>query len=136
MMINHNLDTAEIICGKNFPSMFLRIRILVQYLCLCGCTCITIIWRAGPVKKLQNLETAMMMISVAVTSRRMGRSGSLHNLSRDDWPRFPNDALRCFDAECFPANYDHAPLLFFTLLLFLNASLRNWGQNFNLAFSI
>ena len=46
--------------------MFLRIRILVQYLCLCGCTCITIIWRAGPVKKLQNLETAMMMISVAV----------------------------------------------------------------------
>ena len=28
-----------------------------------------------------------------LTSRRMDRRGALHNLSQDDWPCFPNDAL-------------------------------------------
>ena len=41
-----------------------------------------------------------------VTSRRMGRGGEGHNLSQRDWSCFPNDASRCFSAECFLANYD------------------------------
>ena len=56
---------------------------------------------------LHNLSLMMMLmrmmmmmrrrgrrISVMLTSRRMGRRGALvHNLSQNDWPCFPNDAL-------------------------------------------
>ena len=39
----------------------------------------------------------MRKTAVLVTRRGIGRSGELHNLFHDDWPRFPNDAPRCFD---------------------------------------
>ena len=45
----------------------------------------------------------MRKAAVLATRRRIGRSGELHNLFHDDWPRFPNDAPRCFDA----LNYGH-----------------------------
>ena len=39
----------------------------------------------------------MRKTAVLVTRRRIGRSGELHNLFHDDWPRFPNDALQGFE---------------------------------------
>ena len=39
----------------------------------------------------------MMRKTAVLVTRRIGRSGELHNLFHDDWPRFPNDAPRCFE---------------------------------------
>ena len=44
-----------------------------------------------------HLKIMMRKTAVLVTRRGIGRSGELHNLFHDDWPRFPNDAPRCFD---------------------------------------
>ena len=44
-----------------------------------------------------HLRIMMGKTAVLATRRRIGRSGELHNLFHDDWPRFPNDALRCFE---------------------------------------
>ena len=43
------------------------------------------------------LRIMMRNTTVLVTRKIIGRSGELHNLFLDDWPRFPNDAPRCFE---------------------------------------
>ena len=52
----------------------------------------------------------MRKTAVLATRRRIGRSGELHNLFHDDWPRFPNDAPRCFEVVNYEEPGDRCSL--------------------------